>query len=223
MTRRRARTFAIAASCLALLIGGLAVVSFWRAMALSSPGPFLLAICVTRGELSVAAGGQPAQGAGTQVHLSGPVLRPGDSLIVSLRDLPEEGKWAHYLRAVDARGFVEIPQLGSLFVNALTAPQAAELARAAMRELIVNPEAEVTIDPMRTLVKGNWAFGSKPSVQMHVPLWITLLGALALAGLFFRISRRGAGACELCGYDLRGTPEACQVCPECGSARPSAA
>jgi hypothetical protein len=60
------------------------------------------------------------------------------------------------------------------------------------------------------------------SYLLMVPLWTPALATLAAAGALYRISRRllrtsrrAAGLCPDCGYDLRATPGRC---PECGAA-----
>jgi hypothetical protein len=53
-----------------------------------------------------------------------------------------------------------------------------------------------------------------------VPLWLPLLLSAALFAnlLQRRRARRAAGACRVCGYDLRATPDRC---PECGASVPT--
>lgn len=58
-----------------------------------------------------------------------------------------------------------------------------------------------------------------------VPFWFVILISAPVPSIWLarrarqrkRLRRRQRGACEQCGYDLRGTPERC---PECGSAPP---
>jgi hypothetical protein len=61
----------------------------------------------------------------------------------------------------------------------------------------------------------------KPATTRFVvmPLWLIMIAALPLPAIFVirRVRRRRravAGACLVCGYDLRATPERC---PECGA------
>ena len=53
-------------------------------------------------------------------------IGPGDGLTITVFDIPDEGKSSEYERLVDPRGFVELPQLGQIYVNGLTSKEAAE-------------------------------------------------------------------------------------------------
>ncbi len=54
---------------------------------------------------------------------------PGDSLQIEILDFIEAGGVAPYSRVVDNRGYIELPQIGEVFVNGLTQPQIAEVIR----------------------------------------------------------------------------------------------
>ncbi len=63
---------------------------------------------------------------------------------------------------------------------------------------------------------GMWSYW-----RLQLPCWVVIGGALILptiAAARLRQSQRRAvaGACAVCGYDLRATPE---TCPECGTSR----
>ncbi|MEX2219207.1 MAG: polysaccharide biosynthesis/export family protein [Phycisphaerales bacterium] len=72
-------------------------------------------------------------------------IGPGDRLIITLADIPDEGRYSEYDRIVDTRGFVELPVLGQVYINNMTSREAAEAVKTAMRELIADPLAFVVV------------------------------------------------------------------------------
>lgn len=85
-----------------------------------------------------------------------------------------------------------------------------------------NPTQTVKIDVGPPL--GSGVFGTAPSfwfvprigLESTVPLWIVLGLTGIPTALLWRSCRRRTypGHCEICGYDLRGSPS--DRCPECG-------
>jgi hypothetical protein len=65
---------------------------------------------------------------------------------------------------------------------------------------------------------GNWRFGGRSWFSLSAPYWSLIICLMVLPGLWihFYLRRRWrthTGFCEICGYDLRATPDRC---PECG-------
>lgn len=63
----------------------------------------------------------------------------GDQLDVTLYDLIETNRPELYQVVVDARGFIELPQLGRINVMSLTTEEATDAIKTAMRRLVAEP------------------------------------------------------------------------------------
>jgi polysaccharide export outer membrane protein len=112
-------------------------------------------------------------------------IGPGDRLDLIIYDLPEEGKFTPYQgKQVDTRGYIEIPQLGSIYVNGLTVTEAVQAIQNAMKSLVAQPLASVDVAQQRQL-----RFNVIGGVQNPGPFIIPvadyhLIEALAAAGGF---------------------------------------
>ncbi len=71
-------------------------------------------------------------------------IGPGDGLTVIIYDLVVANQPEEYRLVVDARGFIEIPQLGRLQVSGKTEAEAKTVIEEAMRRLVANPLVSVT-------------------------------------------------------------------------------
>jgi polysaccharide export outer membrane protein len=76
-------------------------------------------------------------------------IGPGDSLRITTYDLIEPGRSELHEVEVDARGMIEIPQLGRIAVGGKTSEEATEAVQAAMRRLIADPLAAVQVVAQR--------------------------------------------------------------------------
>jgi polysaccharide export outer membrane protein len=115
-------------------------------------------------------------------------IGPGDKLTVVLYDIPEEGRQFAYERFVDTRGYIDLPQLGSINVGGQTATGATEVIKAAMKDLVNQPLANVEITQ-----QSQARFSVVGGVQNPGPYFIPradyrLLDALAAAGGFSEAS-----------------------------------
>jgi protein involved in polysaccharide export with SLBB domain len=66
-------------------------------------------------------------------------IGPGDQLDVTLYDLIETNRPELYQVVVDARGAIELPQLGRIVVMNLTTEEATDVVKAAMKRLVAEP------------------------------------------------------------------------------------
>ena len=76
-------------------------------------------------------------------------IAPGDQMVVTIYDLPDEGRSVDYPRVVDPRGFIDLPQIGQVNVNGKTSSGAEEAVREAMRELITRPACAINLTGKR--------------------------------------------------------------------------
>lgn len=111
-------------------------------------------------------------------------IGPGDGLTVIVYDIPEEGRPFAYERLVDTRGFIELPQLGSINIGGQTVSGAEETLKAAMKDLVAHPLASVEVTKQH-----QQRFSIIGAVQNPGPFYIPtadyrLLEALSAAGGF---------------------------------------
>lgn len=109
---------------------------------------------------------------------------PGDTLRITLWDLITRNQAEDHEVEVDARGMIELPQLGRLYVNDKTTPEITEVIRDAMRRLVTNPLASVVSTSQRqqtyTLVGGV----DRPGPYFVQRANFRLLEALTVGGKF---------------------------------------
>ncbi|MEM0983106.1 MAG: polysaccharide biosynthesis/export family protein [Planctomycetota bacterium] len=77
------------------------------------------------------------------------IVGPGDVLDLTLFDLVNRGQELQIQRAVDINGFIEIPQLGRIYVGGQDEEQVTETIRGEMRRFIADPLISVTIPQRR--------------------------------------------------------------------------
>lgn len=70
-------------------------------------------------------------------------LGPGDMLRVTLWDLISRNDMQEHEVEIDARGMIDLPQLGRLYVNGMTTEEATVVVKRAMERLIDNPLASI--------------------------------------------------------------------------------
>lgn len=78
-------------------------------------------------------------------------IGPGDQLDIVLYDMIVPRQPDGYQRVVDARGSIELPQLGSIPVNGLTAEETVRAIQDRMRPFIGNPLATVNVTNPRQM------------------------------------------------------------------------
>ncbi|MCE7975459.1 MAG: hypothetical protein DYG92_14240, partial [Leptolyngbya sp. PLA1] len=109
---------------------------------------------------------------------------PGDTLRVTLWDLITRNQAEDHEVEVDARGMIELPQLGRLYVNDKTTPEITDVIKDAMRRLVTNPLASVVSTSQRqqtyTLVGGV----DRPGPYFVQRANFRLLEALTVGGKF---------------------------------------
>lgn len=77
-------------------------------------------------------------------------IGPGDVLEITLYDIPELGQPTTYQRVVNSRGFVDLPELGSVYISGKTASEATEAIQERMRAFIGEPLAYVVVAAERS-------------------------------------------------------------------------
>lgn len=111
-------------------------------------------------------------------------LGQGDALRVTVYDLIETNRAELYEVEVDARGMIEIPQLGRVQVGGQSTEEATETVKTAMRRLVTNPLASVVAVSQR-----QQTFNLVGSVDRPGPYYIPranyrLLEAISAGGRF---------------------------------------
>lgn len=127
-------------------------------------------------------------------------ISPGDSMLITVWNLPTEGRSQEYERLVDSRGTIQLPQLGEIAVAGLTVDGAKEVIAQTMRDrqLVDEPVLDLVLGRQRQL-----RFSVVGAVRAPGPYFIPeadfrLLEALSVAG--------GAGENPQFVYVIRQIP-----------------
>jgi len=111
-------------------------------------------------------------------------LGQGDILRVTLFDLIAANQSEQYEVEVDARGMIELPQLGRLYVGGQTTEEATETVKNAMRRLVGNPLASVVALQQRSLTFNLIGAVDKPGPYFVPRANYRLLEAISAGGRF---------------------------------------
>lgn len=108
----------------------------------------------------------------------------GDVIALTIWDLVQRGAAEVLPRQVDQNGYVEVPQLGRIFVSGLTEPEVAEAVASRMEGIVADPLVSVVVESRRQQV-----FHLMGNVQNAGPYLVPsadyrLLEALNTAGGF---------------------------------------
>ncbi|GJQ29159.1 MAG: hypothetical protein HBSAPP03_10430 [Phycisphaerae bacterium] len=111
-------------------------------------------------------------------------LGQGDALRVTMYDLIETNRAETYDVEVDARGMIELPQLGRVRVGGQTTEQATETVKEAMKRLVANPLASV-----QAMAQRQQTFNLVGAVDKPGPYYVPranyrLLEAISAGGRF---------------------------------------
>lgn len=111
-------------------------------------------------------------------------IGPGDVLDLTVYDIPVQNQPSLWQRAVDARGYIEIPQLGEIFVAGSTAEEAKRSIEDAAKEkdLVRDPLVSVVVSSRRELTYNIIGAVSAPGPYFIPAPDYRLLQALSGAG-----------------------------------------
>lgn len=111
---------------------------------------------------------------------------PGDNLEIILWDIPTEGQATPYARLVDTRGYIELPQLGRIYISGLTVEQVRGRIEQSLADagILQDPLVDVTVASRRQQLYH--VFGGVASTGPYVmpAADYRLLEALTSAGGF---------------------------------------
>jgi polysaccharide export outer membrane protein len=111
-------------------------------------------------------------------------LGPGDRLQITMWDIPNQGQPTPLERDIDTQGFVELPQLGEVFVSGRTIEGAREAIAAAMAQLVVQPLVSVVVQARRQQVFHIFGQVQNPGTYTIPAAEYRLLEAMTAAGAF---------------------------------------
>lgn len=114
---------------------------------------------------------------------------PGDSLDVIAFDLVLENQREQYLLLVDNRGYIDVPQLGAIYVNGMTVPEVRTKLEEAASRLIRNPLIQVTVATPRQRSYSVLGAVNGPGPYLVPDTEHRLLDALTAASGFAEIGR----------------------------------
>ncbi len=109
---------------------------------------------------------------------------PGDVLALTIWDLVARGSAEVFPRQVDQNGYIEIPQLGRIFVTGLTEEQVVEAVAQRMSGLVAVPEVSLTVETRRQQVFHLMGAVQNPGPYVVPSADYRLLEALIVAGGF---------------------------------------
>ncbi len=107
---------------------------------------------------------------------------PGDVLALTVFDLFTPGVPELLPRVVDANGYIEIPQLGRIWVNGLTELEVGEAVGDAMKKLIAEPDISVVVQQRRQSSFSVMGAVARPGPYFIPSADYRLLEALLAAG-----------------------------------------
>src|SRR5262249_46394808 len=100
----------------------------------------------------------------------------------------DEGKYVDYDKFVDTRGFVEVPQLGSLNLGGQTVHGAADVVKAAMKDQVAQPLASVEVLSQHQTLVSILGAVQNPQQYVNPTADYKLLNARTAAGGFSEAS-----------------------------------
>ncbi len=109
---------------------------------------------------------------------------PGDFLNLTIFDLVQRGIPELIQRTVDENGYIEIPQLGRIFVNGLTESQVADEIAARMSDIVLDPTVSVVVAQRRQQLFHLMGAVNAPGPYLIPASDYRLLQALVSAGGF---------------------------------------
>lgn len=111
---------------------------------------------------------------------------PGDVIALTIWDLVQRGSADVLPRQVDQNGYIEVPQLGRIFVSGLTEPEVAEAVAGKMVELQIvgDPLVSVVVESRRQQVYHLMGNVQNPGPYLVPSADYRLLEALVAAGGF---------------------------------------
>lgn len=109
---------------------------------------------------------------------------PGDIMSLTIWDLVQRGGVETIVRQVDQNGYIEIPQLGRIFVNGLTEPEVAEAVADRMEDIVADPLVSVTVEQRRQQLFYLWGSVAAPGPYAVPSADYRLLEAMSAAGGF---------------------------------------
>lgn len=109
---------------------------------------------------------------------------PGDGLTILADDLVRPGQREQYQVIIDPRGFVDIPQLGEVYLDGLTVEMARRRLEETARPLVRDPLIQVTVSSARQQTFNVIGSVAGPGSYLVPEANYRLLEALAAAGGF---------------------------------------
>jgi polysaccharide export outer membrane protein len=80
-------------------------------------------------------------------------IGPGDLLLITIQDLPQEGREVAFERIVDARGTIELPQIGEIAISGLKVEEAKAVIAQRIKDaqLVAEPVLDINLATQREL------------------------------------------------------------------------
>lgn len=111
-------------------------------------------------------------------------ISPGDTMLITIWNFPQENRMSEYERQVDSRGMVELPQLGEIAVSGLTVDAAKAVLALTMKdkELVDEPVLDIVLGQQRALRFSILGAVNQPGPYFIPEAKFHLLEALTAAG-----------------------------------------